>query len=129
MRDARAVAARGLLGEHHAPEVSYRRAGVVEGGGKVEERSVDAVVDAHDLVEAASVERCEAIFPGTEVVARIGPWQVVVDEFCEVAREASASVRHEHQSRRELAVGPGGVHHVRIEAALRVEVGQHDRAA
>ena len=63
--------ARWLIGNHHSPEVCGSRAGSSEGRGKVEERPIDAVVDADDLVERSAIEFRKAVFPGAEIVALV----------------------------------------------------------
>ena len=52
MRAAAAAAACRLLGQHHAPQVRAGRARIAQRGPEVEERAIDAVVDAQDLADA-----------------------------------------------------------------------------
>lgn len=111
------------------PEVGSGHADIVDGGLQIEEWSVYAVVDADDLVVVTREESIEPVPPGTEVVAHVGPWHEVIDKLGERGGQAAGGVRHHHEPLSQEPIGRQRMVHVRIEAAVGIEVGKDDRPA
>jgi hypothetical protein len=100
---------------------------MAQGRSEVEERSVDAVVDAQDLVEVGGAQGRQAGPPAAEVVADVGPGHEAIDEAMDRGRQSSGARRDDDEPVGVRSVAAEGRDDVRVEAAVRIEVGEHDR--